>query len=125
MAMIQLTPAERKEKRGDAHHLDPVVMIGAEGLTSAVLKEADERNVSTFGNAWHSDFSFLEEPPMGSVLYAREVPTFGGDTLFANMYDAYDALSEGMRRMLDVSHPSHRARLEQEGFEASRSLARR
>ena len=41
MALIELTPAERKEKRGDAHHLDPVVMIGAEGLTSAVLKEAE------------------------------------------------------------------------------------
>ena len=39
--MIQLTPAERKEKRGDAHHLDPVVMIGADGLTPAVLKEAE------------------------------------------------------------------------------------
>ena len=41
MAMIQLTPAERKEKRGDAHHLDPVVMVGADGLTAAVLKEAE------------------------------------------------------------------------------------
>src|ERR1700745_40827 len=41
MPLIELTPAERKEKRGDAHHLDPVVMIGAEGLTSAVLKEAE------------------------------------------------------------------------------------
>src|SRR6478609_622780 len=41
MPQLQLTPAERKEKRGDAHHLDPVVMIGAEGLTSAVLKEAE------------------------------------------------------------------------------------
>ena len=41
MALIELTPAERKEKRGDAHHLDPVVMIGAEGLTPAVLKEAE------------------------------------------------------------------------------------
>ena len=41
MALIELTPAERKEKRGDAHHLDPVVMIGAEGLTTAVLKEAE------------------------------------------------------------------------------------
>jgi len=41
MTAIELTPAERKEKRGDAHHLDPVVMIGAEGLTSAVLKEAE------------------------------------------------------------------------------------
>jgi putative YhbY family RNA-binding protein len=41
MPAIQLTPAERKEKRGEAHHLDPVVAIGAEGLTAAVLKEAD------------------------------------------------------------------------------------
>ena len=41
MALIRLTPAERKEKRGDAHHLDPVVMIGADGLTPAVLKEAE------------------------------------------------------------------------------------
>ena len=41
MALIQLTPAERKEKRGDAHHLDPVVMIGADGLTPADLKEAE------------------------------------------------------------------------------------
>ncbi len=73
----------------------------------AVLKEADERNISTFGNAWHSDFSFLEEPPLGSVLYAREVPDHGGDTLFANMYSAYEALSEGMRRMLDGLNAMH------------------
>ncbi|MGH6884708.1 MAG: TauD/TfdA dioxygenase family protein, partial [Geminicoccales bacterium] len=67
----------------------------------AVLKEADERNIGTFGNAWHSDFSFLEEPPLGSLLYAREVPSHGGDTLFANMYAAYEALSAGLRRLLD------------------------
>jgi taurine dioxygenase len=67
----------------------------------AVLKEAEERKISTFGNAWHSDFSFLEEPPLGSVLYAREVPSHGGDTLFANMYAAYEALSPGLRRVLD------------------------
>jgi alpha-ketoglutarate-dependent taurine dioxygenase len=73
----------------------------------AVLKEADERKISTFGNAWHSDFSFLEVPPMGSVLYAREVPAYGGDTIFANMYDAYDALSQGMRRMLDPLRAMH------------------
>ena len=73
----------------------------------AVLKEADERGISTFGNAWHSDFSFLEEPPLGSVLYAREVPAHGGDTLFANMYAAYEALSEGLRRMLDPLNAMH------------------
>lgn len=41
MPAIELTPAQRKEKRGEAHHLDPVVMIGAEGLTPAIVKEAD------------------------------------------------------------------------------------
>jgi taurine dioxygenase len=76
----------------------------------AVLKEADERNISTFGNAWHSDFSFLEEPPMGSVLYAREVPSHGGDTLWANMFDAYEALSDGMKRMLDPLRAMHSGR---------------
>jgi taurine dioxygenase len=73
----------------------------------AVLKEADERKISTFGNAWHSDFSFLEEPPMGSVLYARETPSHGGDTLFANMYAAYEALSPGLRRVLDGLNAIH------------------
>ena len=67
----------------------------------AVLKEADERNISTFGNGWHSDFSFLEAPPMGSVLYGKEIPPHGGDTIWANMYDAYEGLSGGMKRMLD------------------------
>ena len=73
----------------------------------AVLKEADERKISTFGNAWHSDFSFLEEPPLGSVLYAREAPSHGGDTLFANMYAAYEALSPGLRRVLDGLNAIH------------------
>jgi putative YhbY family RNA-binding protein len=41
MTAIQLTPAQRKEKRSDAHHLDPVVMIGGDGLTPAVQKEVD------------------------------------------------------------------------------------
>ncbi len=67
----------------------------------AVLKEADERNISTFGGVWHSDFSFLEAPPLGSVLYALDVPGIGGDTLWANMYDAYDSLSYTMRGLLD------------------------
>jgi taurine dioxygenase len=67
----------------------------------AVLKEADERNISTFGNGWHSDFSFLDAPPMGSVLYGKEIPPHGGDTIWANMYDAYEGLSAGMKRLLD------------------------
>ena len=54
-----------------------------------------------FGGLWHSDTTYLERPPMGTLLIAREVPPYGGDTLFANMYLAYESLSAGMRRLLD------------------------
>lgn len=67
----------------------------------AVLKEADERSISTFGGVWHSDFSFLEQPPLATILYALDVPSSGGDTLWADMYRAYETLSPGLQRMLD------------------------
>jgi taurine dioxygenase len=76
----------------------------------AVLKEADEVNVSTFGSWWHADFSYLEAPPVYSILHALELPPKGGDTLFADMAAAYDALSDGMKAMLDplnVMHSGH------------------
>ena len=66
-----------------------------------VLKEADERRISTFGGSWHSDFSFLSEPPAATALLALEVPPFGGDTLWVNMVQAYESLSEGLRSVLD------------------------
>ena len=67
----------------------------------AVLKEADERRISTFGGTWHSDFSFLDEPPALTLLYAIELPPVGGDTLWASQVAAYEALSPGMQRLLD------------------------
>lgn len=53
-----------------------------------------------FGGIWHSDTAYLERPPMASMLLAREVPAAGGDTEFASMYAAYDALSDGMKKFL-------------------------
>ncbi len=53
-----------------------------------------------FGGIWHTDTAYLEQPPMASMLLAREVPAAGGDTEFANMYAAYDALSGGLKEFL-------------------------
>jgi taurine dioxygenase len=74
---------------------------GIEGYPVIIPVMKLEHERSNFGGIWHSDTTYLEQPPMGSMLLAREVPPFGGDTLFANQYLAYEALSEGMRRLLD------------------------
>jgi len=49
---------------------------------------------------WHSDTAYVERPPMASMLYAVEIPPYGGDTLFANQYLAYETLSEGLKQTL-------------------------
>jgi taurine dioxygenase len=63
-----------------------------------IIKEPDQR--SNFGGLWHSDTAYQERPSLGSLLYALEVPSLGGDTLFANMYLAYERLSEGLKALL-------------------------
>ena len=59
-----------------------------------------EHETVNFGGLWHTDTAYLAEPPMATMLIAREVPPHGGDTLFASLYGAYDALSDGMKQML-------------------------
>ena len=60
-----------------------------------------EHEAVNFGGIWHSDTTYLDVPPMASMLIAREVPPAGGDTEFANMYLAYETLSDGMKRLLE------------------------
>jgi taurine dioxygenase len=59
-----------------------------------VLKQADEINMGVFGGEWHSDFSFLDQPPKASILHAEQIPAVGGDTLWINMALAWRQLPE-------------------------------
>jgi taurine dioxygenase len=76
-------------------------VAGIDGFPEIIAVTKLEHERVNFGGVWHSDTTYLATPPMGTLLLAREVPSAGGDTLFANMYLACEALSDGLRRMLD------------------------
>ena len=97
-----LTPQQHAEFAGHFATLIPHPFVQSiEGIPGIIeiVKERDE-TTNWGGINYHSDLTFFEEPPMGAALYAREVPPHGGDTLFINMYLAYEALSDGMKSML-------------------------
>ena len=74
-----------------------------------VIVKEDKDPGYNFGGRWHADVTYQERPTLGSVLYGVEVPSYGGDTLWANQYMAYEALSDGMKRMLDGMKSVHSA----------------
>lgn len=73
-----------------------------------VRKEPEQ--LTNIGGGWHTDHSYDQVPALGSLLYARELPSLGGDTLFASMYAAFDALSVGMQEMLGTLNAVHSSR---------------
>ncbi|KIC17463.1 TauD/TfdA dioxygenase family protein [Leisingera sp. ANG-DT] len=75
---------------------------------ATVLKEKDQ--TEAVGEGWHTDHSYDQEPAMGSILHAIEMPPYGGDTLFVSMGAAYEALSAPMRRFLDGLTAVHSSR---------------
>ncbi len=73
-----------------------------------VRKEPEQaRNI---GGGWHTDHSYDQVPALGSILLAREVPRRGGDTMFASMERAYDALSDGLKKTLEGLRAVHSSR---------------
>ena len=87
-------------------HIHPAAPA-PDGHPEILVIHADEKSKHVAGENWHSDVSCDLEPPMGSILYMHELPPVGGDTLFASMYAAYEALSEPMKRFLEPLTAMH------------------
>ena len=66
-------------------------------VVSNVKEDGKLKGAVYAGQYWHSDLSYMNKPSMGSLLLCREMPEIGGDTMFANMYMAYDTLSQAMK----------------------------
>lgn len=97
-----LTPADQMaigERFGAPCHYPFVIGMADYPYIFEIVKEPHE--TQNFGGGWHSDTTYLAQPPLATLLYALETPARGGDTLFTNTRAAYDALSDGMKRLLD------------------------
>ena len=107
----KVTPADHvafAERFGEILVTDFMNPVAGYPMITIIGKEPEQtRNI---GGNWHTDHSFEDRPPLGSILVARELPAFGGDTLFASMYDAYDRLSEGLKRTLEGMRVVHSKR---------------
>jgi len=81
--------------------VDYPMVKGIDGYPHIIEVKKLEHERIAFGGIWHTDTAYLPRPPMASMLVAREVPPFGGDTLFANMYLAYESLSAALKTLLE------------------------
>jgi taurine dioxygenase len=96
--------------------------VSADPQIVDIKREPGDKKI--VGEDWHTDTTMVAEPPMGAILYAIEVPPYGGDTLFANQYLAYDGLSPGLKRTLEGLRAVHTDRMvagPQAGMNALRS----
>lgn len=107
-----LTPTDQAEFShllGDYSPVPFVQPMSEHPEVIKVVKEATEPEAFNFGGVWHSDFSFLNPPPSFTVLHALDVPTVGGDTVWASMTAAHDALTEEQRKRFDQMTCIHSA----------------
>jgi len=107
----QLTPAQHiafAERLGEINVNRFFTAVEGYPQIAEVRKEPDQ--LANIGGGWHTDHSYDQIPALGSLLYALELPPSGGDTLFASTYTAYDALSDGMKTMLEGLQAIHSSR---------------
>ena len=83
----------------------PTAVPGAEH--AELIRIAEDEKLRAHNNLWHSDVTFRQSPPLGSILCGRDIPPVGGDTLFADMYAAYDGLDEKIKAKNDDAKAVH------------------
>ena len=110
----------RNQKISEADHIDLAEVFGEINVNrffaanpeypqiAMVSKEPDQ--IANIGGGWHTDHSYDQEPALGSILVARELPESGGDTWFTSMYKAYDSLSDGLKETLEGLSAVHSAK---------------
>ena len=110
----------RNQKISEADHIDLAEVFGDINVNrffaanpeypqiAMVSKEPDQ--IANIGGGWHTDHSYDQEPALGSILVARELPPSGGDTWFTSMYKAYDSLSDGLKETLEGLSAVHSAK---------------
>src|SRR5260370_12452871 len=74
---------------------------GIQADPEIVMIRREPGDTRVVGEDWHTDTTMMAKPPMDAILFAIEVPPYGGDTLFANQYRAYETLSDGSKRLLN------------------------
>lgn len=97
-----ITPEQHKafaRHFGDLHINSFFPAVDGHDDVQLLIREPDATNPNV-GGRWHSDVTYTAEPALGSMLYAKQVPAYGGDTMFANMYLAFETLSDGMKQLL-------------------------
>jgi taurine dioxygenase len=105
-----ITPEQQiafAKRFGEIHHHPFMKSMDEYPDILEIIKE--EGDTKAFGEVWHTDQMFNPKPAKATILYAKETPDAGGDTLFANMYRAYEELSSGMQKLIANLHAVHYA----------------
>lgn len=108
-------------KHWGALHTHPAKIPTVDGYPEIIKIYADENSTVANGTAWHTDVTFEKKPPMGTMLQIHTKPEVGGDTLYSNLYTAYDALSEPIKKLCQnltqrcSGHAYHKGRYAERG----------